>query len=515
MPDPLRAKKQAVTVVQSPDPKVVGSLLSPFANGSTIAGKYLIEHRIAEGGIGVVLAAQHLVLQKRVAVKYLRPEVLGNSSLVERFIREARLAASITSEHVVRIHDVSMLEEAGPYIVMEHLVGNDLSRAIQKGPLPIAAAVDYVLQACDALAEAHARGIVHRDIKPENLFLAVRPSNTPILKVIDFGIAKTAPERSPVGQFGREACRTSTNERFGTLLYMSPEQLRSTSDVDKRSDIWSIGIVLHELLTSSLPFSGDGTPQLCTSILTGAPTPLTVARPDAPPGLEAVVLNCLEKDPDRRYRNVAELAQELLPFGPPNAAAMVDRIKAVVLDGGSSIRPPSPVAGSVAGQPKPVSQVGLSPRDSRSAITVTIARRRHVSISRTAAVIGAATAAAFIGTVVAIAMGRGSEAKADGNREPPRIVNAAAVPPVESTAAPRASATGWNGWSVTVVPAGSASTLTPSGTIGSIVPPTPASTVVVTTVATVVAPMRKRGPTPAATVAAPASDPRAAFGDRK
>jgi eukaryotic-like serine/threonine-protein kinase len=360
-------------VRQSPNAKDVETLAAPasgpaasgdrhrpaaFENGAVIAGKYLIEETIAQGGIGVVVVAKHLALQQRVAIKYLRPRALSNPVIVERFVREARLAAQITSEHVVRVHDVGTLPEAGPYMVMEYLVGEDLGRTLHGGPLPVARAIDYVLQACDALAEAHALRIVHRDIKPENMFLAQRASNTPLVKIIDFGISKISPRRGEDGQWGTE---TESSERFGTPLYMSPEQLRSSSNVDARTDIWSLGVVLHELITGVLPFQGEALPQICTSVLSGRPIPLTKARPDAPPLLEPIILKCLEKDPARRYRNVAELAQELVAFGPPSAIERVERIFEVVRRGGDSIRPPAAAGG--------IPQLPPSSYGSRSSLT--------------------------------------------------------------------------------------------------------------------------------------------------
>ncbi len=224
-----------------------------FANGSLVGGKYLVEETVAEGGIGVIVAARHLALEQRVAIKHLKAKALENPSLVERFVREARLAAQISSEHVVRVFDVGSLPEGGPYMVMEYLHGQDLGSLLASGPLSIPRAVDYIVQACDALAEAHVLRIVHRDIKPENLFLAERPSNTPILKIIDFGISKVAPTRGEGDSWAHE---TAANERFGTPLYMSPEQLRSSSNVDSRTDIWALGVTLFELVTGRLPFVG-------------------------------------------------------------------------------------------------------------------------------------------------------------------------------------------------------------------------------------------------------------------
>jgi len=336
----LHGAKDVATIVAAASSSARGDErgVPAFANGAVIGGKYLIEETVAEGGIGVVVVATHLALQQRVAIKYLKPKALSNPVIVERFVREARLAAQITSEHVVRVHDVGTLPDAGPYMVMEYLIGEDLGRTVQSGPLPIDCAVDYVLQACDALAEAHALRIVHRDIKPENMFLAQRASNTPIVKIIDFGISKIARRRGEVDPWRTE---TAASEQFGTPVYMSPEQLRSTSNVDARTDIWSLGIVLHELLTGSIPFEGESLPQVCTSILTARPARLTASRPSAPSALEQIVLKCLDKNPSLRYRNVAEFAQALAPFGPASASGRVARIVEVVRRGGDSIRAPA------------------------------------------------------------------------------------------------------------------------------------------------------------------------------
>ena len=306
-----------------------------------VDGKYAIEATIAEGGVGIVVRATHVGLDQRVALKYLKPGALRDRRLVERFEREARLAAQITSEHVVRVQDVGNLGAAGPYIVMEYLVGRGYRRHRRGGAAADPRAVDYVLQACDALAEAHALHIVHRDIKPDNMFVAQRPSNTAILKLIDFGISKEAPRRGAEGDWAHQ---TGGNERFGTPLYMSPEQLRSAGDVDARTDMWALGIVFFELLTGSPPFEAANVPELCVAILSAEPKRLRSMLPAAPAALEAVIDACLQKDRDKRFRNVAELAQELVPFGGLDASARVGRIKQVVRRGGHSIRPPTPAA---------------------------------------------------------------------------------------------------------------------------------------------------------------------------
>ncbi|MGA2449335.1 MAG: protein kinase [Polyangiaceae bacterium] len=360
------------------------SAAKAFSKGSIIADKYEIEHLLGQGGIGVVVVAKHLALNKRVAIKYLKPKALANESIVQRFVREARLTAQITSEHTVRVHDVGTLLDAGPYMVMEYLVGEDLGKVLQSGSLPIERAVDYILQACDALAEAHSLRIVHRDIKPENLFLAQRALHVPILKVIDFGISKMALAPEEEGQWARE---TAVGERFGTPLYMSPEQLRATAGVDHRTDIWSLGVVLHELLVGSPPFEGQDLPRLCASILTTPPVRISSVRPSVPSALESIVQRCLEKDPQRRFRNVAEFAQELAPFGPPSSEERVSRIREMIRHAGGSVDPPGATFSGprLPASPTPAASLAAPPSDGRRVITMLmgakfIAERRRAVV---------------------------------------------------------------------------------------------------------------------------------------
>jgi serine/threonine protein kinase len=275
-----------------------------LSRGQILDGKYRIEQPLAEGGVGIVVLATQLQLERPVAIKYLRPEALRQEMLVAQFEREARLAAKIRSEHVVRVHDVGVNQAIGPYVVMEFLEGGDLETLLSDGPLPVEIAVDYVLQACEGIAEAHELSIVHRDLKPANLFLANRPRNPPILKIIDFGISRIVPKRGSAGWSAEE--RTAV----GTPAYMSPEQI-SGGDVDARADVWALGVVLFELLTAARPFDGASTEEVCDAILGLAPVRLTELRPDVPLAVEAIVHKCLEKDPARRYRTVGELAHAL------------------------------------------------------------------------------------------------------------------------------------------------------------------------------------------------------------
>ena len=291
----------------------------PFAPGDLIAGKYEVIKLIGSGGMGYVVSAMHVELGEVVALKFLRPEALQIEELVERFSREARAAAKIRSEHVARVFDVGVLPDGVPFIVMEHLAGQDLADVLQeRGPLPIKVAVEYVMQACEALAAAHASGVVHRDIKPENLFLTKHAQGLDFIKILDFGISKVALAPGKRG-FVR------TMMPLGSPVYMSPEQIRSSDQVDARTDIWSLGCVLFELLTGTVAFNEPSLMQLSAAILEHDPVPLRELVEDAPVELEEVVLRCLEKDADKRYGNIAELAIALYPFAPRRSRISAER----------------------------------------------------------------------------------------------------------------------------------------------------------------------------------------------
>jgi serine/threonine-protein kinase len=275
--------------------------------GQTLAGKYLVEEVLGVGGMGVVVAAKHLQLEQRVAIKYLLPAALLNPEVVERFAREARAAAKIRGEHVARVIDVGQFEDGAPYMVMEHLEGHDLAKHLEThGPLPIEDAIRFLLETCEALAEAHAAKIVHRDLKPSNLFLATQPDKSAIIKVLDFGISKTGDAPS--------AALTKTSALMGTAFYMSPEQLTSPKGVDHRSDIWALGVILYELLAGRPPFIGESVPEIIGAILTNEPDGIRTLRAEVPLGLELVIAKCMQSKAAHRYQNVAELAAALGPY---------------------------------------------------------------------------------------------------------------------------------------------------------------------------------------------------------
>ena len=291
--------------------------------GDLIAGKFRVDRILGVGGMGVVVAARHLRLEELVAIKLLLPEALIDADAVRRFEREARAAVKIKSEHVTRILDVGTLESGAPFIVMEYLEGEDLAERIARtGPLAADEAIVLLLQACEAIAEAHALGIVHRDLKPANLFCVRGADGRPSLKVLDFGISKFTSVGGPSSGLGM----TKTRAVMGSPYYMSPEQMESPRSVDARTDIWSLGIVLYQLLTAEVPFSGETLPQVCVNVATRPAPLLRRSRPDMPNGLEAIILRCLEKEPSKRFPTVAALATALARFGPRRAQVSLDRI---------------------------------------------------------------------------------------------------------------------------------------------------------------------------------------------
>jgi serine/threonine-protein kinase len=323
----------------------LGDVVSP---GEILAGKYRVERLLGHGGMGVVVEAWHMHFEERVAIKFLLPQMGANVEALARFEREARAAYKIKCEHVARVIDVGTLPGGAPYMVMEFLEGTDLADVLAKQrQLPISVAVDYILQACEAVAEAHALGIVHRDLKPENLFLTRRPDGTACIKVLDFGLSKLPSNSSG----SRERLLTASAQVMGTPQYMSPEQWLSARDAGTASDLWALGVLLYELVTGVQPFNREHMAQLCTLVLSGEPEPMTKYRPDTPPELEKIILKCLRKEPNDRFANIAELALRLHPYGDREGRSSARRIAGVMRSAGVSITdevPPSSRAPSVA-----------------------------------------------------------------------------------------------------------------------------------------------------------------------
>ena len=386
-----------------------------YQSGAVLLDKYRIESVLGRGGMGIVLRATHLHLGDEVALKILLPELM-NQDVHARFLREAQAVVRLRGEHVARVSDVGVLLDGAPYMVMEYLRGTDLAGELKRrGALVPGEAVDFVLQACEALAEAHAHGIVHRDIKPSNLFLTVRPDGTPLVKVLDFGISK-----APIG--GGSLTRTDTV--MGTPGYMSPEQMKAARDVDARTDIWALGIVLYECLNGYPPFQAEAFSAVVLKAATEPPPPLD---PRLPRGLPDIVLRCLAKDREGRFASVADLALALAPF------ARDQRTASLVVD-----RARSMLGGPAAGTPPPVL---AAPTDATtlqgSSIARTTSRRFRYTLAGVVSLFGA------IGVILAIALsGRRGSAGPSASDDPPSVVvrDAAAERTAVTVSAPEPSA---------------------------------------------------------------------------
>jgi tRNA A-37 threonylcarbamoyl transferase component Bud32 len=316
-------------------------LVAGVREGDLLAGKYRVERVLGAGGMGLVVAAEHVHLKQRVAIKFLLPAASSGESM-ERFLREAQAAARIRSEHVAGVLDVGTLDSGAPYMVMEFLEGRDLAQLLDgRGSLPAVEAIEYMLEACEGVAEAHAVGIVHRDLKPSNLFLCDRGGGRTVVKVLDFGISKSV---SRPGLTRSDLTLTKTAAVMGSPLYMSPEQMMSAKDVDARTDIWSLGVSLFELITGKRPFEGESLTELVANVLQRPPLTMGQVIPDVPPAFDAALGGALEKEREKRYPSVAEFAAAIAPFGPRHAALAVERIARAL---GSSAQVPSALATTV------------------------------------------------------------------------------------------------------------------------------------------------------------------------
>lgn len=287
--------------------------------GDILLGKYRVERVLGQGGMGVVVAVRHVQLGELFAIKMLLPSARKNPDATERFLREARASARLKGEHVARVHDVGSLDDGAPYMVMEYLTGDDLKQILKRqGPFPLNELALFLHQTCEAVAEAHALGIVHRDLKPANLFLTRKPNGAPCVKVLDFGISK---ELEPAE--GAMSDLTKTGTFMGSPPYMSPEQMADIKATDRRSDIWSLGIILYELSTGQLPFRAQAATELVAKVLTTEPPAPSELCPDIPPTFDAIVARCLEKKPDARYQTPEELAADLEPLITGSLAGLV------------------------------------------------------------------------------------------------------------------------------------------------------------------------------------------------
>ena len=453
--------------------------------GDILAGKYRVERAVGEGRTAVVYEATNLRLDERVALKMLKSEMQSDPEMAARFTREAHALAKLRSEHVARAVDVEDLPDGMSIMVMEYLDGQNLEKMIERGPLPLEQAADFVIQTCEGLTDAHARGIVHRDVKPENIFIVLRDGWRTV-KLLDFGISKALVSNTT------SAIRTQSV--MGSPVYMSPEQLRSTQTADPRADIWSLGAVFFELLTGRTAFEHEGRslPELVTAILEQPPRRLTEFRPDLPASLQPILDRCLEKDVDKRYQNAVELGLALLPFAPSRSRSVVEKALNTaraaglvspdialppsghmqIIEANPSIRPASPAAAGAATLPAPASATSrgsLLPPGSLPPAPTPAAAPSALSLATVPPARGrsrGAIAGAFVGLVglafAGVVFSRRGTVSDDRVEPPsraatasaePRFVEPSATPPptaapasatvIEPSVRPSATATPW------------------------------------------------------------------------
>jgi serine/threonine-protein kinase len=380
--------------------------------GEVVLKKYRVERLLGMGAMGIVAEATHLGLDQRVAIKFMLPGKDPGGDQYARFIREARASVRLTSPHVARVLDVGALDSGAPYMVMELLQGRDLEAVLrERGPLPIDEAAELILQACEAVAEAHAIGIVHRDLKPANLFLTRTKSGLPCVKVIDFGISKASNDTLKL---------TQREEILGSPLYMSPEQMRSSAAVDARSDVWALGATLYQLIAGTTPFDARVIQELCAKVWFEPYTPLAQRRPDAPPAFDqGVIARCLEKDREKRFQSALDLARALAPYAPPRAAGYVERVAAALGDPAEAARAAVELAATEAAR---------APLGSTARAVVSQAEKAATGRSKIAAAIGIALGVLVLGAAGVVGWER--------RRDPTPAAAVSSVPPPGASSAP-------------------------------------------------------------------------------
>lgn len=413
--------------------------------GDVLADRYRVIDTVGEGGMGIVFECKHLKLGTRVAVKMLLDDAAEDEEVRIRFDREARAAARLKSPHVARVLDVDETSDGRPFMVMEFLEGYGLDEIVDtQDQVPVIEAVDYILQACSGMAEAHAHGIVHRDLKPPNLFCSVNDGDAKV-KVLDFGISKVLLE-------GENKGVTHTTTTFGTPTYMSPEQIQSAKNVDSRADIWSLGVILYELLVGFPPFDGDNPGAIIWSICSDNPKPPIAFRPDLPKELSDAVMAALEKNREYRFQNVVEFAEAIEPFGT------------------EGVFQPPPASEDVVRRSRPSRREMLAslpggPKRSVTHPPWTSSRRlAAIKRTRTALVVGVVSLVAVVGSGVAFIVWRGTNpvVRAESSSSPtpaaPATTSAEVGTEPELGGAPSASAP---------APSGSASVASSTSASGS------------------------------------------------
>ena len=328
--------------------------------GRTAGGKYKLVRLLGKGGMGEVYEAQHSVIGRRFAIKFLHPHLAANGEVVARFQREAQAAGSLENENIAAVVDAGTADDGAPFLVMEYLDGEDLAHLLVRGgPLPVPRAAYIIIQACRGLAAAHGRGIVHRDLKPENLFICKRNDASDLVKVLDFGIAKLHAGSAGTGL-------TQTGTTMGTPFYMSLEQARGAKEVDQRTDIYALGVILYEILSGAKPHPGESYNEILYHVLTQEPAPLDSIRPELPAGLSAVVQKAMAREAGDRYASSADLTAALIPYAGRAVTPLRSQVGMAVAIGETVNSPvslraiPVPTAPSPPENPAPVPARGRS-----------------------------------------------------------------------------------------------------------------------------------------------------------
>jgi serine/threonine-protein kinase len=383
----------------------VKKLPFPIEQGTILLGKYRVERLIGQGGMAAVYLAHHELLQQDVAIKVLLPEVAVRPEMAARFVNEARAAVRLRDEHIAMVMDVGRLEDESAYIVLEYLEGHDLEETLESGgPLPWQHVVDYVLQALEAVAQAHSLGIVHRDLKPANLFLAKRHNGGTIVKVLDFGISKITNASSDMSV-------TSTKTMLGSPAFMSPEQLRSAKKVDLRTDIWAVGVIMYHLLTGAFPYEAESVGELFAAVLEQEPRAIRASRADVPEKIEAAYRRCLSRNVDERFQNVADLAAALEPIASADAKMSIARIRKTLSVIASSSSTPMRAKTPSLAEVAPTLAVGTSTTTSRASWSESVATpKKSGGVPRGALIGGGVAVLALIGVVGFVVSQHGSTA---------------------------------------------------------------------------------------------------------